>query len=386
MAKRRTTRGRKLPRLFLAIAAACILLVSALISFFPQLGLPSWEEIFRAAGLNETVSASEYPFSVHYIDVGQADCSLVVCGDDAVLIDAGDVDAYRTIDAYLQSQGITSLRYLILTHAHADHIGSADEVLENYAVENVIMPRYTEENTPTTAVYEDLLYALNASGANVIAAQPGNVYTLTEFSFTVLAPNRDYTELNDTSVVVRAVYEDTAFLFQGDAETPSEEDILKTGLPVQAEVIKLGHHGSKTASSEAYLRAVSPTLAVIPCGEGNSYNLPSTEILERLDATGIDYRRTDRNGTIVVTSDGARVGVQTEKRYAVLDRRPFGREFSRTGDAAGQFCPRLASVFFGRFGTRGGCLSAEYRRKFLDFAGGDRKKAEKTGSNPEKNL
>lgn len=313
MAKRRTTRGRKLPRLFLAIAAACILLVSALISFFPQLGLPSWEEIFRAAGLNETVSASEYPFSVHYIDVGQADCSLVVCGDDAVLIDAGDVDAYRTIDAYLQSQGITSLRYLILTHAHADHIGSADEVLENYAVENVIMPRYTEENTPTTAVYEDLLYALNASGANVIAAQPGNVYTLTAFSFTVLAPNRDYNELNDTSVVVRAVYEDTAFLFQGDAETPSEEDILKTGLPVQAEVIKLGHHGSKTASSEAYLRAVSPTLAVIPCGEGNSYSLPSTEILERLDAMGIDYRRTDRNGTIVVTSDGARVGVQTEK-------------------------------------------------------------------------
>ncbi len=313
MAKRRTTRGRKLPRLFLAIAAACILLVSALISFFPQLGLPSWEEIFRAAGLNETVSTSEYPFSVHYIDVGQADCSLVVCGDDAVLIDAGDVDAYRTIDAYLQSQGITSLRYLILTHAHADHIGSADEVLENYAVENVIMPRYTEENTPTTAVYEDLLYALNASGANVIAAQPGNVYTLTAFSFAVLAPNRDYTELNDTSVVVRAVYEDTAFLFQGDAETPSEDDILETGLPVQADVIKLGHHGSKTASSEAYLRAVSPTLAVIPCGEGNSYNLPSTEILERLDAMGIDYRRTDRNGTIVVTSDGERVGVQTEK-------------------------------------------------------------------------
>ncbi len=313
MAKPRTTRGHKLPRLFLIIAAACILLVSALISFFPQLGLPSWEEIFRAAGLNKTVSAQEYPFSVHCIDVGQADCSLILCGDDAVLIDAGDVDAYRTIDAYLQSQGITQLQYLILTHAHADHIGSADEVLENYTVKNVIMPRYTEENTPTTAVYEDLLYALDASGARVFAAQPGEKYTLTAFSFTVLAPNRDYTELNDTSVVVRAVYKDTAFLFQGDAETPSEEDILETGLPVQADVIKLGHHGSKTASSEAYLRAVSPTLAVIPCGEGNSYNLPSTEILDRLDAMGIDYRRTDRNGTIVVTSDGERVGVQTEK-------------------------------------------------------------------------
>ena len=313
MVKRKTTRGRKLPRLFLTLAAVCVLLVSALISFFPQLGLPSWEEIFRAAGLNETVSAQEYPFSVHFIDVGQADCSLILCGEDAVLIDAGDVDAYRTIDAYLQSQGITQLQYLILTHAHADHIGSADEVLENYTVENVILPRYTEKNTPTTAVYEDLLYALDESGAKVFAAQPGNVYTLTAFSFTVLAPNRDYIELNDTSVVIRAVYENTAFLFQGDAETPSEEDILETGLPVQADVIKLGHHGSKTASSEEYLRAVMPTLAVIPCGEGNSYNLPSTEILDRLDAMGIDYRRTDRNGTIVVTSDGERVGVQTEK-------------------------------------------------------------------------
>ena len=307
---------RKLPkpiRIVSTVVIACLVLVSALISFFPQLGLPSWNEIFRATGLNETVSAEEYPFSVHYIDVGQADCSLIVCGDDAVLIDAGDVDAYRTIDAYLQSQNITELRYLILTHAHADHIGSADEVLKNYKVENVIMPRYTEKNMPTTQVYEDLLYALDASGARAIAAEPGRTYELSDFCFTVLAPNRDYTELNDTSVVVRAVYEDTAFLFQGDAESASEEDILKTGLPVQADVIKLGHHGSKTSSSEEYLTAVHPKLAVIPCGAGNSYNLPSAETLVRLDAMGIDYRRTDRNGTIVVTSDGSKVGVQTEK-------------------------------------------------------------------------
>ena len=307
---------RSLPkplRIAAIVAVSVVLLLSTIISLFPQAGLPTWGEIFRFAGLNETVDSGDYPFSVHYLDVGQADCSLIVCGDDAVLIDAGDVDAFLTIDSYLRAQEIDKLQYLILTHAHADHIGAADEVLEHYEVEHVILPRYTEQNMPTTTVYEDLLFALEESGAHVHAAQVGDVYTLSDFSFQILGPTKDYTELNNTSVVVRAVYEDTAFLFQGDAEASAEADILETGLPVSADVIKLGHHGSKTASSAAYLQAVSPVLAVIPCGENNIYDFPNQEILDRLSDMGIDCRRTDRNGTIVVASDGRRVGVHTEQ-------------------------------------------------------------------------
>lgn len=313
MAKRTSRRKKKELRIIEIAVLAAIGLLALLITCFPKLGLPSWSDLFRQTGANQTVDAAKFPFSVHYLDVGQADCELIVCGDECILIDAGDVDAYSTINAYLQAQEIDTIDYFILTHAHADHIGSADEVIRNYTIKNVIMPKYSEENTPTSKVYEDVLYALQDSTAKVIAAKPGNAYTLGGCSFCVYAPNDDYTEMNNSSVVIRAQYGSTSFLFQGDAEKKSESDILEKGFDVRANVLKLGHHGSKTSSTEAYLRAVDPELAIISCGENNSYNLPSDSTLERLDKLGIDYRRTDRNGTIVVTSDGNSVSVQTEK-------------------------------------------------------------------------
>ncbi len=285
-----------------------IVQIAVLVTYFPKLGLPSWSDFFRLSGTNQTVNAAEYPFSAHFIDVGQADSALILCGNEAVLIDAGDVDSYAAIDAYLKAQNVKQLKYFILTHAHADHIGSADDVLKNYAVENVIMPKYSEENMPTSKVYEDLLYALSDSGAKVYAAKAGLSYNLS-----VYAPNKDYKELNDSSVVVRFTYGETNFLFQGDAEKASENDVLAAGFDVRADVLKMGHHGSKTSSTEKYLRAVSPKLAVISCGENNSYKLPSDSVLQRLTALGIEYRRTDRNGTIVVMSNGKEITVQTEK-------------------------------------------------------------------------
>lgn len=314
MSKRVSANGNHHKRHIAKIAVlVCVAVLAALITYFPKLGLPSWSELFRLSGTNQTVNAAAYPFSVHFLDVGQADSALLLCGDEAVLIDAGDVDSYAVIDAYLKAQNVKQIKYLILTHAHADHIGSADDVLKNYPIENVIMPKYSEENMPTSKVYEDLLYALADSNAKVIAAKPGNTYNLSGCSFSVYAPNKDYGEINDSSVVVRFTYGETRFLFQGDAEKASESDILDAGFEMQADVLKLGHHGSKTSSTEKYLRAVSPELAVISCGENNSYKLPNDLILQRLSAMGIDYRRTDRNGTVVVTSNGKEISVQTEK-------------------------------------------------------------------------
>ncbi|MGN0519504.1 MAG: ComEC/Rec2 family competence protein [Candidatus Fimenecus sp.] len=312
MAKRAYAKNKKVRAVQIAVLAICVLL-AVLVTYAPKLGLPSWGDLFRESGVNQAVDAQGYSFSAHFIDVGQADCSLIICGEDTVLIDAGEVDSYDTIRTYLESQNVTEISYFILTHAHADHIGSADEILKNYTVKNVILPKYTEENMPTSKTYEDLLYALADSGANVIAAKPGNSYTLSGCSFTVLAPNKDYTELNNSSVVVRFTYGNTAFLFQGDAEKKSEQDILDAGFAVSADVIKLGHHGSNTSSTAGYLTAVQPKLAIISCGENNSYNHPSEKILARLDEMGIDYRRTDRNGNIVVTSDGSTISVETEK-------------------------------------------------------------------------
>lgn len=312
MAKRAHARSKKTRTVQIAVFAVLVLL-AVLVTYAPKFGLPSWGDMYRESGVNAAVDAAEYPFSAHYLDVGQADCSLIICGEDTILIDAGDVDGYNAIHTYLEAQNVTEIDYLILTHAHADHIGSADEVLKNYTVKNVIMPRYTEENIPTSQTYEDLLYALSDSDAKVIAAKPGSSYSLTACSFTVLAPNQTYTDENNASVVVRFVYGETAFLFQGDAEKASEQDILDAGFPLSADVIKLGHHGSKTSSTAGYLTAVQPKLAIISCGENNSYGHPSDTVLQRLTDMGIDYRRTDRNGNIVVTSDGREISVETEK-------------------------------------------------------------------------
>lgn len=313
MAKRANASTKRKFRIVQIAVLVCVAILALLVTYFPKLGLPSWSDFFRLSGTNQTVNAAEYPFSVHFIDVGQADSALILCENEAVLIDAGDVDSYAAIDAYLKAQNVKQLKYFILTHAHADHIGSADDVLKNYAVENVIMPKYSEENMPTSKVYEDLLYALSDSGAKVLAAKAGHTYNLSGCSFSVYAPNKDYKELNDSSVVVRFTYGETNFLFQGDAEKASENDVLAAGFDVRADVLKMGHHGSKTSSTEKYLRAVSPKLAVISCGENNSYKLPSDSVLQRLTALGIEYRRTDRNGTIVVMSNGKEITVQTEK-------------------------------------------------------------------------
>ena len=310
MAKRRKTNKKQI--LIFAIIAV-LFMVSVVITYFPGKVFPTWSSIYRYAGVNETASTDTYPFMVSYLDVGQADCELINCGGKAVLIDSGYIDAYDKVAAYLNALDIKKIDYFILTHAHSDHIGSAAKIIQNFEITNIIMPRYTEQNMPDTNIYTNLLQTISESGATAYAATPGDRYDLNGFCFSVLAPNADYDELNNSSVVIKATYGKNSFLFMGDAEKKSEKDILNAGFDVSADVIKLGHHGSKTSSSEVFLKSVNPTLAIISCGVNNQYNLPSEKTLDMLDKLGIQYKRTDVSGTIVVGSDGEHIYVSTEK-------------------------------------------------------------------------
>lgn len=307
MAKRKNVKNKK----YYYIITAVIVLILASISYFGESNV--WNEASKSATLNSAVTEQEGYFYAHFIDVGQADCTLLKCGDDVVLIDGGEVDSYNTIKSYLDSQNVTEIDYYILTHAHSDHIGSADDIIRNYKIDNVIMTRLSQNNTPTTEVYRSLLSALSESDAKIIAAKPNNEYSLNSFSFKILAPNDDYDELNNTSVVIKAVYQNNSFIFQGDAEKESEDDILDAGFSVKADVIKLGHHGSNTSTSADYLKAVNPKIAVISCGTDNKYNHPHKEIITRLEKNNIEYYRTDLNGTVVVSSDGTNLSVYTAK-------------------------------------------------------------------------
>lgn len=293
------------------IAIALVLIVCLFVKYSSS--GDGWNDISKTVNVNQNVVEEEGKFYAHFIDVGQADCELLKCGDDVVLIDAGDVDGFENISSYLDSQGVTEIDYFIITHMHADHMGSAAKVIEKYKPKNIIMTKLTQENTPTTNLYKNLLKTISGCGAKIIQAKPGNAYELSSFGFVVLAPNDDYDELNNTSVVIKAYFGDTTYLFQGDAETKSENDILKNGYKVDADVLKLGHHGSKTSNSEKYLDAVNPKVAVACCGKDNKYNHPHKEILERLEERNIELCRTDKDGNVVVVSDGKEISIITER-------------------------------------------------------------------------
>ena len=254
-------------------------------------------------------------FAVHYIDVGQGDCSLVVYGDETMLIDAGERDYGRTVTEYISELGITQLDYVVATHPHSDHIGGLAEVIRSFDIESVIAPRVSDDMTPNSSVYEDFLLALKEKGLRLKAAKPGNVYSMADVnvendntSFEILGPvGNDYDDLNDWSVILKLTHGDTSFIFTGDAEKKAELDVLDSGADVSADVLKTGHHGSSSSTCEDFLAAVSPKIAVIQCGEDNSYGHPHKEVVERLEKYGVEQHRTDAEGTVVIYSDGREV-------------------------------------------------------------------------------
>ena len=244
--------------------------------------------------------------AVHFIDVGQGDCELIEAQGHFLLIDGGERGNEDRIIKYLRNQGVERLDYVVATHPHSDHMGGlAYGVLAAFPVGTVIAPRHSPENTPTTKTYEKFLEAvtaLAAAGTKAEYAKPGNTYALGEASFTILGPlSEDGRNYNNDSVVLRVDWKNNAALFMGDAEKKVESELLKEyGTGLRADLLKAGHHGSKTSSNEDFLAMVRPGDLVISCGVGNSYGHPSPVTLDRCKALGIRVSRTDIEGTVVM--------------------------------------------------------------------------------------
>lgn len=248
---------------------------------------------------NPEIKSSSGTLNVHFIDVEQGDSILIQDGSHFMLVDAGENDQGDRVVDYLKSQGVVSLDYVIGTHPHSDHIGGLDDVLEAFPVETVIMPPVEH----TTATFEDVLDAVADQGLKITKPVPGDTYELGQSRFTVLGPAGDYAdELNDWSVGIRLTDGNHSFVMCGDAEAEAEEDMARSGLTLSADVLKSGHHGSRTSSSPEFLKAVSPSWAVISCGEGNSYGHPHEETLKKYAEYGIQVLRTDEKGTITASS------------------------------------------------------------------------------------
>lgn len=248
--------------------------------------------------------------TVSFLDVGQGDSIFIELPNGKnMLIDASEREYSDTIEGYIRGRGHDQIDYLVATHPHADHIGGMKAIVESLSIGEVWMPNADS----TSATYENLLEAIADKGLKIQTAKAGKVILEEEsLRIVLLAPcGEDYSSLNDYSAVIKLTYGATDFLFTGDAETPSEEEMLDSGADLSADVLKVGHHGSSTSSSDAFLKAVSPTWGVISCGKDNSYGHPHREFLESAARSNITLCRTDLEGTIVFTSDGSKVQTST---------------------------------------------------------------------------
>lgn len=307
--------GKTQKKIILTIVAifivACLLI--EVLGRIPGIPFNGWDDVFAALGMRPATIVPVGELQVHYIDVENADCILVRQGEHNLLIDAGDVGDDDKILDYLSRHNVEKLDLVVSTHPHADHIGEMATVLEHIPVGRFVMAFMPEGKEPTTRVYLSMLEQLDEKNIPIDEAEPGKIYTLGTAQLQILAPLKEDSDPNAMSVVTRLTFGNRSFLFTGDAEEEVERQILTRGFAVDSDVLKAGHHGSRTSTSDPFLRAVNPEIAVITCGEGNSYGHPHTETVVRLNNAGVTTYRADYCGDIVITTDGTSLDVRTEK-------------------------------------------------------------------------
>lgn len=241
---------------------------------------------------------------VHFLDVGQGDSEFIeLPNGQCMLIDASVSSYGDKIVETIEGCGYTEIDYLVATHPHADHIGGMTDVVESFEIGEIYMPKATS----TSKTFEGLLTAISDKGLQINTANTGvTIYSDSDVQIDILAPvSESYDDTNNYSAVVKITYGSNSFLFTGDAEKLSENEMLDYCYDeLSSGVLKVGHHGSDTSSSDEFLQVVNPKYAVISCGADNSYGHPHTETINKFKDMGIDYYRTDINGTVTISCDG----------------------------------------------------------------------------------
>lgn len=248
---------------------------------------------------------------VTFLDVGQGDCTIVQASGHNMVIDAGNNGQGGKVVSYLEELGIEKLDYFILTHPDADHIGGADDVMENVEVEQIIMPDVSND----TKTYADVEHDIVTMDIPVIDPEVGAAYKLGDASFEILCPSEiKDNDLNVSSAGIKLTHGKKSFVMCADAEAPSEKAMTETfGSGLECDVLKCGHHGSATATTEEFLENTDPVWAVISCGENNRYGHPHAEVISRLEDADVQIYRTDKLGTITAVSDGENISWKSER-------------------------------------------------------------------------
>ena len=245
---------------------------------------------------------------VHFIDVGQGDSIFIeLPNKKTMLIDAGESSKGKIVSNYISNLGYHKIDYIVGTHPHTDHIGGLAQIINTFDIGNIYMPNAIS----TSKTYENLLNTILQKGLKITTAKVGiNIISEDDLNIDVIAPNKEYNSLNNLSAVIKITYKNKKFLFMGDAETESENDIISD---VSADVIKIGHHGSNTSSGQSFINKVNPEYAIIMVGNNNQYNHPYQIIIDRWTEIGAKIYRTDINGNIIISSDGNSIDINLSK-------------------------------------------------------------------------
>jgi len=258
---------------------------------------------------SENESSDEDFCQVHFLDVGQADSELIICNDEAALIDGGNVADSSFIYSYLEKIGISELKYIIASHPHEDHIGGLAGALNYAKVTDLVLSPTREYESKAFFNFKKYVEEQNMI---ITIPEEGNSYDLGKAKITILSVLKN-TSTNNSSIVCRLDFENTSFLFTGDAEYEAEKHLLDIKANLKADVLKVGHHGSDTSTMYSFLREIMPKIAVIEVGSNNSYGHPSSETIDKLQQADSQIYRTDINGNIIITSDGDKLKIESEK-------------------------------------------------------------------------
>ena len=283
-------------------AVVALVLVIVIVTYSGGKVLPSWDDIFHSADVGpEDVSAHSDPdtLTAYFIDVGEGDCTLFVSGGQSLLIDSGEKEYAGRVVTTIQDLGVKRLDYVMVTHAHSDHMGGMSAIMKKFEVGKVILG-----HDPTRVLapyYLGFLEGLNADDLEVEEVGPGAEFTFGNARCRILAPIETSDNENDNSLISTISFGNMTYLMMGDAELAEEEALMKAYPDLRATVIKLGHHGSNTSSSEAFLRRVDPQVAIISCGDPKNGH-PSEETVQTLKSMDVPYYSTYACGTITLIS------------------------------------------------------------------------------------